>query len=76
MRVLGLQAPIAVADNLALVLRAALCVLDVLDVVANRDNELVGDEVLAEQVQRQRVGHLAQDYSGLVRGVRLVQHLP
>ena len=75
MRVLGLQAPIAVADNLALVLRAALCVLDILNVVADRDHELACDEVFAKQVHRQRVGHLTQDYPRLVCGVRLVKHL-
>lgn len=50
MRVLGFQPPVAVADNLALVLRAALRVLDVLNVVANGHDELVGDEVFAKQV--------------------------
>ena len=76
MRVLGFEPPVAVSDNLALVARAALRVLDVLHVVAYRDHELVGHELLGKQLHRQRVGHLAQDYSGFLRGVRLVQHLP
>ena len=75
MRVLGYLPPVAVANNLALVLNAALRVLDVFDVVANRHDELVGDELFREQVHRERVGHLTQDYPRLVRSVRLVQNL-
>ena len=46
----GLKTPITVTDDLALILCAALCVLDVLHVISDGDHELISDQLLCKQV--------------------------
>ena len=68
--------PVRVGRDRAVIGPAQLRPGQALAVVADAQHELVGHEPLSHQIQCQRVGHLQQHEPGLVKDIRLLQHLP
>jgi len=47
-----------------------------LNVIADREHDLIRHKPLVHQIQHQAVGHLPDDHAGLVEGIGLLQDLP
>ena len=75
MRLLGYRAAVAVLFDRAVIAPPPCRVGQVFDVVADRDNDLVGDVALVYQVERKQVGHFAQHEPRLIRLVGALEHL-
>ena len=66
---------VVILHDFAVILSPAFRVGQVLNVVANRDNELVGDKAFVNQVHREKVCHFPENEPRFVCLIRLVQHL-
>ena len=69
---LGNFAPITVCGDLS----GVGCTLEVFDVIADRENQLVGRKPFIYQFQRQCIGHLLDDQPCLFKWVWVLQNLP
>ena len=67
--------PVVILHDCAAILPPAFRVGQVLNVIANRDNELVGDKAFVNQVHREKVCHFPENEPRFVCLIRLVQHL-
>ena len=72
MSVLGNFAPLVVCGDLS----GVGCTLEVFDVIADREDQLVGRKPLIYQFQRQCIGHLLDDQPCLFKWVWVLQDLP
>ena len=72
MSMLGNFAPITVCGDLS----GVGCTLEVFDVIADRENQLVGRKPFIYQFQRQCIGHLLDDQPCLFKWVWVLQDLP
>ena len=68
-------AAIVIPHNLPVIPFSPLGILQILDVIAHRDNKLVGDQPLFHQIQREEVRHFPEHQPRLVRLIGLMQHL-
>ena len=64
--------PVVILHDCAAILPPAFRVGQVLNVIANRDNELVGDKAFVNQVHREKVCHFPENEPRFVCLIRLV----
>ena len=64
--------PVMVFYYIAVILFPTLRVSQIFDVIANRDNKLVGDKAFVNQVHREKVRHFPKDEPRFVCLIRLV----
>ena len=72
MRLLWCFSAVAVNDNLAAVIAFAL---QIFDIIADRQNHLIGDKVLVHKIEYQQISHLADNELCLFKIIRYLQNL-
>lgn len=72
MRVFGYLPPVMVFDNIPMILFPPLRIGKIFNIIANRDNKLVGDKPFVYQIQHKEIGHLPQDEFCFLRFIRAV----
>lgn len=68
-------APVVVCDNFTMIGFASFGVCKVFNVIANRDNDLVGDKSFVYQVQHKKVCHFTENEFRFLCFIGSVKHL-